>query len=75
MKLDLHTIFQVRCDPKHNTQRSSSTILHPVTEATGRKSCSSGQQAKFVPAPFLQLGTLNLKKKLQRNIKIKILYD
>ena len=35
----LNTFLKVRYDPEQTTLRSTLTILHPITEIKGRKSC------------------------------------
>ena len=67
-----HTIFQVFCDPEQTNPRSIPTILLPITEVKGRKSCSSGQQTKFLQ---VKLWNTELERELQLDIKIQVSYD
>ena len=41
--------------PNQGTLGSSSNLFHPITEVRGPKYCSSGKQAKFVRALFVQI--------------------
>ena len=54
--------IQVSCDMKQSTLGS---ILHPLTEARGRKFCSNGQQPEFVG----RLSILSPDKTLEKQIR------